>query len=99
MLGTLSFAAALVISMTCQSPSTDRSLAEKLARSGHTVEALAIFERLVAENFADIESRLWIARLHLRMGRTEEAEGGFRSVLADHPTDVDARIGLGTALT
>ena len=42
------FAAALVISMTCQSPSTDRSLAEQLARSGQTVEALAIFERIVA---------------------------------------------------
>ena len=92
-------ATALVLSMTCQSPSTDRGVAEHLARSGRTVEALAIFERIVAENPADVEVRLWIARLQLRMGRTEEAEAGFRSVLLEHPKDVDARIGLGAALT
>ena len=33
------------------------------------------------------------------MGRTEEAEAGFRAVLLEHPSDVDARIGLGAALT
>ena len=42
-------AAALVLSMTYQSPSTDRNLAEQLARSGRTVEALALFEWIVAE--------------------------------------------------
>jgi hypothetical protein len=99
MLGTLSFAAAIVISMTCQSPSMDRSRAEQLARSGDTVEALAIFERIVAANPADTEARLWIARLHLRMGRTEEAEAGFSAVLLEHPSDVDARIGVAVALT
>ena len=92
-------ATALVLSMACQSPSTDRDLAEQLARSGRTVEALALFERIVAENPADVEVRLWIARLQLRMGRTEEAEAGFRAVLLEHPSDVDARIGLGAALT
>jgi len=89
----------LVLSLTSQSPSTDRSLAEQLARSGKTVEALAIFERIVAENPADTEVRLWIARLQLRIGRTEEAEAGFRAVLLEHPSDVDARIGLGASLT
>ena len=92
-------ATALVLSMTCQSPSTDRNLAEQLARSGRTVEALALFERIVAENPTDVEVRLWIARLQLRIGRTEEAEAGFRAVLLEHPSDVDARIGLGAALT
>ena len=92
-------ATALVLSMAYQSPSTDRDLAEQLARSGRTVEALAIFERIVAENPADVEVRLWIARLQLRMGRTEEAEAGFRAVVLEHPSDVDARIGLGAALT
>ena len=77
----------------------DRDLAEQLARSGRTVEALAIFERIVAENPTDVEVRLWIARLQLRMGRTEEAEAGFRAVVLEHPSDVDARIGLGAALT
>ncbi len=92
-------ATALVLSLACQSPSTDRDLAEQLARSGRTVEALAVFEKIVAQNPADVEVRLWIARLQLRMGRTEQAESGFRSVLLEHPTDVDARIGLGAALT
>src|SRR5688572_2807955 len=90
---------ALALSMAGQSLSTDRSLAEKMARSGETLEALAIFERIVAGNPTDIEARLWIARLQLRMGRTEEAEAGFRGVLVGHPADVDARIGLGMALT
>ena len=99
MLGTLSFAAAIVISMTGQSPSTDRNVAEQLARSGQTVEALAIFERIVAEHPTDVESRLWIARLQMRMGRSEAAEAGFRAVLLEHPSDVDASIGLGAALT
>jgi YaiO family outer membrane protein len=92
-------ATALVLSLACQSPSTDRDRAEQLARSGRTVEALAVFERIVAQNPDDVEVRLWIARLQLRMGRTTEAEAGFRSILLEHPTDVDARIGLGAALT
>ena len=92
-------AAALVLSMACQSPSEDWDLAEQLARSGRTVEALALFERIVAANPADVEARLWIARLQLRIGRTDQAEAGFRSVLLEHPSHIDARIGLGAALT
>ena len=92
-------ATALVLSMTCQSPSTDRGLAERLARSGRTAEALVIFERIVAENPTDVEVRLWIAGLQLRIGRTAEAEAGFRFVLLEQPSHVDAHIGLGAALT
>ena len=92
-------ATALVLSMACQPPSADRRLAEQLARSGQTVEALVLFEQIVAEDPSDDEARLWIARLQLRTGRTEEAEAGFRSVLLEHPSDIDARVGLGSALT
>src|SRR3954463_12271401 len=92
-------AIAFVLSMTAQSPSTDRDRAEQLARSGQTVDALALFERIGAGNPTDAEVRLWIARLQLRMGRTEEAEAGFRAVLREHPADVDASVGLGAALT
>ena len=92
-------AAALILCLTCQSSPTDRTLAEQLARSGRTVEALAIFERIVAENPTDTEVRLWIAALHLRTGQTAEAEAGFRLVLREQPSHVDARIGLGAALT
>src|SRR4051794_21201742 len=92
-------AIAFVLSMTAQSPSTDRDRAEQLARSGQTVDALALFERIGAGNPTDAEVRLWIARLQLRMGRTEEAETGFSAVLREHPADVDASVGLGAALT
>lgn len=92
-------AVALVLSLASQPPSSDRNRAEQLARSGRTVEALDLFERIVAQNPTDPEVRLWIARLQLRLGRTEEAEAGFRAVLLDHASDVDARIGLGAALT
>jgi tetratricopeptide (TPR) repeat protein len=85
--------------MTGQSPSTDRDLAEQLARSGRTVEALAAFERIVVENPGDVEGRMWIALLQLRMGRTDEAVAGFRAVVLEQPSNVDARIGLGAALT
>ena len=91
-------AAALVLSIECQSAVSDRSRAEQLARAGHTAEALALFEHIVVENPADIDARLWVARLDLRMGRTAKAEAGFRSVIREHPADVDARIGLGGTL-
>jgi len=95
----VSLATALALSLTGQSPATDRDLAEQLARSGKTGEALAIFERIVSANPTDTEARLWIARLQLRVGQTKEAEAGFRAVLLEHPSDIDAQIGLGAALT
>ena len=42
---------------------------------------------------------MWLARLFLRAGRTDEAEAAFRAVTLSHPTDIDARIGLAMALT
>ncbi len=95
----VTLATAVILSIACQSPPADRNLAEQLARSGRTVEALALFEQIVAQNPTDLEARAWIARLQLRIGQTEEAEAGFRSILREHPSDVDARIGLGAALT
>jgi YaiO family outer membrane protein len=94
------FPTALLLLLTFQSPppQTDRTLAEQLARSGRAAEALVVFERVVTQNPADLEARLWIARLQLRMGRAAEAEAGFRAVLAQAPADVDARVGLAAAL-
>lgn len=82
-----------------QASPAERAHAEDLARSGRTAEALALFEHIVEANPADVEAKLWVARLALRLGRTADAEAGFRSVLRDHPADVDARIGLGIVLT
>jgi Flp pilus assembly protein TadD len=93
------FAAAIVLIAGLQTPETDRTRAEDLARAGRSVEAIELFTHIVEANPADVEARLWVARLQLRIGRTAEADAGFRSVLREHPDDVDARIGLGIALT
>jgi len=90
--------AALVLALTSQSPQNDRMAAEKLARSGQTVEALALFERILAQNPTDVEARMWTARLYLRLGRNTEAEAGFRAILLQKPSDIDARIGLAVSL-
>jgi hypothetical protein len=93
------FAAKIVLMAVLQSTAADRAHAEDLARAGRTAEAIALFEHIVEANPADVEAKLWVARLALRLGRTADADAGFRSVLRDHPADVDARIGLGIALT
>jgi cytochrome c-type biogenesis protein CcmH/NrfG len=95
----LTLVGALALAAALQSGTADRSRAEDLARTGRTVEAMELFTHIVEANPADVEARLWVARLALRLGRTADAETGFREVLKEHPDDVDARIGLGMALT
>jgi len=94
-----SLVAMLLLTGALQSPLSDRTRAEDLARAGKTVEAIDLFRHIADQNPADVEARLWVARLALRLGRVDEAEAGFRSVLREHPEDVDARIGLGMTLT
>jgi tetratricopeptide (TPR) repeat protein len=91
--------ASMMLVAALQSTPPDRAQAERLARAGETAEALALFERIAELNPADLDARVWVARLTLRLGRTAEAEAGFRSVLRDAPTNIEAQIGLGTALT
>jgi hypothetical protein len=91
-------AVALAVALGDQSAPVDRVRAEQLARAGHTMEAIALFERLVEADPADVDARLWIARLDVQLGRTDKAEAAFRSVMQEHPADVDARLGLGSAL-
>src|SRR5262245_34802918 len=94
----VSFAAPLVLTMGLQSEPDMRTRAEQLARAGQSSEALELFNQVVAQNPADTEARLWIARLDLRLGHTDDAESIFRSVLHEHPGDIDAKIGLGNTL-
>jgi hypothetical protein len=82
-----------------QASPADRARAEELARSGRSIEAIALFERIVEANPADLDAKLWVGRLALRLGRTSDAEAAFRWVLQVYPKDVDARIGLATVLT
>src|SRR3982750_2571168 len=92
------FAAAIVLLAGLQTPATERTRAEALGRAGRNLEAIELFTHIVETNPADVEARVWVARLQLRLGRLAEAASGFRSVLLEHPADVDAAIGLATVL-
>src|SRR3990167_11112574 len=66
----------------------------QLANDGRSAEALASFQRLAAANPNDHEARLWIARLHDRLGHPDEAESVYRSALLEDPANLDAALGV-----
>ncbi|OFW01402.1 MAG: hypothetical protein A3I61_18210 [Acidobacteria bacterium RIFCSPLOWO2_02_FULL_68_18] len=70
----------------------------QLANDGRSAEALASFQRLAAANPNDHEARLWIARLHDRLGHPDEAESVYRSVLLEDPANLDAALGVASTL-
>ena len=72
--------------------------AVQVANEGRDAEALAAFQRLAAMNPADHAARLWIARLHVRMGHQSLAEPVYRSVLLEDPDNVEAMAGVAAAL-
>src|SRR3972149_7072684 len=89
---------ALVAAPQAQAPD-QRAEAERLARTGAHARALQQFQALAAANPDDVEARLWIARLHVWMGHPERAIDVYQSVVATAPQNVDALVGLGSALT
>ena len=95
------FISAAILSVTLlvspQAPD-QRAEAERMANSGANAAALKLFQAIAAANPDDIEARLWIARLHARMGNPEHAADVFRSIVAVQPQHVDALVGLGQAL-
>jgi YaiO family outer membrane protein len=72
--------------------------AAQLADEGRDAEALAAFRHLAARNPNDLEARLWIARLHERMGNLDQAESVYQSVLLEDPTRLEAALGVAMAL-
>jgi YaiO family outer membrane protein len=72
--------------------------AERLARSGQTLRALAAFQALAAANPDDFDSKVWLGRLLTRVGRRSEAIALLEDVIARSPRQVDARVALGAAL-
>jgi YaiO family outer membrane protein len=72
--------------------------AAQVANEGRDAEALAAFQRRAAMNPADHAARLWIARLHVRMGHQSLAEPVYRSVLLEDPDNVEAMAGVAAAL-
>ena len=79
------------------SPSELRAEAERLARQGNHAEALKRFQVLTSANPDDIESRIWIGRLHMEMGHSARAAAVFESIVAAMPQNVDALAGLAEA--
>jgi YaiO family outer membrane protein len=72
--------------------------AVQMANDGRDEEALAAFQRLVTANPNDREARIWIGRLHERMGHPERAEPVYRSVVLEDRTNVEALLGLASSL-
>jgi Tfp pilus assembly protein PilF len=76
----------------------DLSAAIELTQSGQNADALAAMQKIAAANPEDHLTRLWIANTHMRMGHPELAEPVYRSIALEDPANVDAWVGLGTAL-
>ena len=92
-------ASVLLILVTLQNPPQDaRAEAERLAQTGAYAEALQRYQALAAANPDDIEARLWIGRLHMKLGQPARAVGVFESITSAQPQNVDALVGLGQAL-
>jgi len=72
--------------------------AVQAADEGRNAEALAAFQRLASMNPSDHDARLWIGRLHARMGHSDLAEAVYRSVLLEDPGNADAMVGVAAAL-
>ena len=102
MLFSLLLATALTLDPSPQAPPAPTGLvfaeAVLAANDGRDVEALAAFQRLASANPNDREARLWIARLHARMGHQDLAEPVYRSLLLEDPGHLDAMLGLAAAL-
>ena len=102
MVFSLLLAASLALPPSTQEPPTPSSPgfqeAVQAATEGLDAEALAAFERLVSVNPDDHEARMWIARLHARMGHQDLAEPVYRSVLLEDPDNIHAMLGVAAAL-
>src|ERR671915_249253 len=72
--------------------------AVEAANEGRDAEALVAFQHLVNLNPDDLDGRLWIARLHVRMGNQDLAEPVYRGILLEDPSDLEAMLGVANAL-
>lgn len=101
MLCLLLLATAFMLEPSPQAPATPAATfaeAVQAANEDRHTEALVAFQRLAAANPNDHQARLWIARLHERMGHLDLAEPVYRSVLLEDPSSLDAMLGVASAL-
>jgi len=98
MVFSLLLATALALDPAPQGDFATFTQAVEAANEGRDAEALVAFQRLANVNPDDLDARLWIARLHVRMGHEELAEPVYRSVLLEAPDDLEAMLGVANAL-
>jgi len=72
--------------------------AVQLADAERDAEALAAFRARAAVNPNDHAARIWIGRLHERMGHPDLAEPVYRSVLLEDLSNLDAMLGVASTL-
>ena len=75
-----------------QASAYDQAVAARL--DGRPAEAATLLRAWLAEHPADVDARLHLAYAELALGNLDEAEAGFRAVLAAAPDYADARAGL-----
>ncbi|MGV3556204.1 MAG: YaiO family outer membrane beta-barrel protein [Croceibacterium sp.] len=75
-----------------QASAYDRAVAAR--HDGRPAEAAALLRAWLAEHPEDVDAKLQLAFAELALGRLDEAEAGFRAVLAAAPDYADARAGL-----
>ncbi len=83
---------------TPTSAAVDLPAAIQLTQQGQDAEALAALQKIAAANPRDHQARLWIARVHERMGHPDVAEAVYRSVVLEDPQNVEALVGVGVTL-
>jgi tetratricopeptide (TPR) repeat protein len=89
----------IALTASAQTPVSERRAeAERLANSGAYAAALTAFQAIAAANPDDIEARLWIGRMHAKLGRQDHAADVYRSIRAAQPLNLDALVGLGNSL-
>ena len=89
----------LLVAADPQSAQVPSPQPEDLAEAGDYKGALQAFRQRVAANPGDLDSRVWIAWLHERMGNPDLAEPVYRSVVLEAPGHVDAAMHFAALLT
>lgn len=92
----MSLALATIIAVTAPSAMPAQIYAEAVAarQAGDPQRAIELLEPLVASQPDNGDARLQLALAYLAQQRLDDAESGFRQVLAASPAYDDARIGL-----
>jgi YaiO family outer membrane protein len=99
MLFTLLLVAALADAPPASAAPATSTFAEaaELETAGRYDEALTAFQEVVAANPNDLQARLAIARLHMRMNHPDRAEAVYQGVRLDDTTNLEAVLGVADA--